>query len=80
MLYTVRPIERIYMDLTDKNRKEVEEQVFETEFGHVFAKKQDNEYIIDHIVSTNMEDYLNLDFQPGSAFLPKKSERMFDNK
>lgn len=69
MLYTVRPLERIYTDLNCEVEEEPKElKMFETEHGHIYARKSDDKYIIEQIVSSDMSDYLNEIFQPGCEY------------
>lgn len=69
MLYTVRPLERIYTDLNCKVEEKPQEiKMFETEHGQIYAKKCEDKYIIDQLVSSEMSDYLKEEYQPGSEY------------
>ena len=72
MLYTVVPLERIYNDMNlIKQEEPVECKVFYTKYGTITTNLVNDEYIIDSIRSTNMEDYLNPDYQPGEVYTPE---------
>ena len=69
MLYTVRPLERIYFDMnkaSDSNQESY--QTFDTAYGHVYTRQVGNEYIVERISSTDMSDYLDERYQPGATF------------
>lgn len=77
MLYTVVPLERIYSNqarsILDDYRVQSYKAEEKTEYkdiaiphGRVYARREGNKYIVDKIHSTNMEDYLNNKYSPGS--------------
>jgi hypothetical protein len=80
MLYTVVPLERIYScrtesilinafkntDIKQENDK-VEYRNIDLPHGRVYAKRIGENYIVDGINSTDMSDYLNADYMPGSV-------------
>lgn len=79
MLYTVRPLERIYKDMNQEEKEEpYEEKVFDTPHGQIYTRKLEDKYIINQIVSSDMSDYLNEAFQPGCEYNPDQYERMFE--
>lgn len=71
MLYTSTSLERVYHDFNQKplikteSENECEYKEFNTEHGHIRAKRTELGYQIDYIHSTNMEDYLNEDYAIG---------------
>lgn len=78
MLYTVMPLERIYSDRTEsvfgkktaqtnRNDNDVEYKSMALPHGRVYAKRNGDDYIVDGISSTDMGDYLNPSFIPGTA-------------
>lgn len=78
MLYTVMPLERIYSNRAksilgnETKRDEVkgdgstEHQTISITHGSVYARKEGDKYIVDGIYSTDMSDYLNPLYFPGS--------------
>jgi len=77
MLYTVVPLEKIYTDRTDsliksKNSREestnVERDGFGVEHGRIYTRREGENYIIEGIQSTDMQDYLNPQYSPGNNF------------
>lgn len=79
MLYTVVPLERIYCNMRERvggssksirgneiSYSEIEHVTIELEHGKIYAKKYADDYVIEQIVSTNMKDYLNPQFNPGN--------------
>lgn len=84
MLYTVKPLERIYAppSLFDPKRKERQEKkqenaeaLAEAEYkdvplpnGRIITRRQGEEYIIERINSTDMKDYLNDKYAPGRNY------------
>jgi hypothetical protein len=79
MLYTVTPLERIYSCRTKSliqstRNSESFENEEKNEFidialphGRVYAKRDGDHYIVDGISSTDMNDYLNKDYMPGTS-------------
>lgn len=74
MLYTSRPLERIYADPATfeskkRNQKEEGEQAEYSEVplqnGRIITRREGENYIIEKINSTNMKDYLNEQYVPG---------------
>lgn len=76
LLYTVRPLERIYaspevFDRTGRYKTDSQKEN-ETEYrevllpsGRIVTRRSGENYIIESINSTNMQDYLNEDYFPG---------------
>lgn len=80
MLYTVRPLERIYAQpdvfnpKKDNKPKAVESAQAEYKEvqlpnGRIVTRRDGENYIIEHISSTDMQDYLNDDFVPGKNYM-----------
>ena len=69
MLYTVVPLERIYVDQSAKDSANKEEEPEYKEVlirhGRVVARRDGENYVVQKINSTNMSDYLNADYSPG---------------
>ena len=78
MLYTARPLERIYAapGVFDPSRAEKEagkaEASAKPEYkevllpsGRIVTRREGNNYIIERINSTDMQDYLNDEYNPG---------------
>lgn len=74
MLYTVRPLERIYAspDTFHPVKKEKQTEEAEEEYrdimlpnGRIVARHDGDNYVIERINSTDMKDYLNEDYAPG---------------
>ncbi|MDF2609344.1 MAG: hypothetical protein K0R92_818 [Lachnospiraceae bacterium] len=89
MLYTVVPLERIYSYQTESvligGNKRTDEYTElksnESEYasktlshGRIYAKRNGDEYMVDRIVSTDMNDYLNPIYAPGSVIDINKSK------
>lgn len=85
MLYTVRPLERIYAapDVFDQKRKEKPDgsgnAAAEAEYrevllpnGRIVTRRDGENYVIERISSTDMKDYLNLDYAPGKNYKDRK--------
>ncbi|NLK27762.1 MAG: hypothetical protein GX306_05400 [Clostridiales bacterium] len=76
MLYTVRPLERIYAtprtkETEKKELKEREEAHYREVTlpnGRIVTRQQGEDYIIERINSTDMSDYLNADYSPGKTY------------
>ena len=77
MLYTVRPLEKIYA--TPKTKKDIEKEETErtenTEYqevdlpnGRILTRRDGEKNIICRVNSTDMSDYLNVDYSPGKAY------------
>lgn len=80
MLYTVVPLERIYSYRTESiigNSHQNEEGKTEDtaveyknitlKHGRVSARRDGENYIVERINSTDMSDYLNKEYSPGSV-------------
>lgn len=70
MLYTVVPLERIYVDHNAKDQLKSEETEPEykevmLQHGRVVTRRDGKDYVVQKINSTNMSDYLNADYSPG---------------
>lgn len=77
MLYTVTPLERVYMDnnkseesvtFQDKSKAEEELKTYTLSHGRVYVKKKGDHYVIDGIQSTDMSDYLKKEFALGEKY------------
>lgn len=77
MLYTVRPLEKIYA--IPKTKKDIEKEEAEraekTEYqeidlpnGRLLTKRDGESNVICRVNSTDMKDYLNIDYSPGKAY------------
>lgn len=71
MLYTVVPLERIYVDQNAKDQaakdqNELEYKDVYLKHGRVVARRDGDNYIVHRINSTDMSDYLNVDYSPGN--------------
>lgn len=77
MLYTVRPLEKIYG--TPKTKKDIEKEEIDraekTEYqeielpsGRILTRREGEDNIICRVNSTDMSDYLNVDYSPGKAY------------
>lgn len=70
MLYTVVPLERIYVDQNAKDQavKEATEPEYKEvllKHGRVVTCRDGENYVIQRINSTDMCDYLNQEYSPG---------------
>lgn len=70
MLYTVVPLERIYVDQradnsTMKGEAETEYKEVLLKHGRVIARREGENYVVHKINTTDMSDYLNADYSPG---------------
>lgn len=70
MLYTVVPLERIYVDQraamqAKKEETEPEYKEILLKHGRVIARREGENYVVQKIISTDMKDYLNMDYYPG---------------
>lgn len=78
MLYTVRPLERIYASpsVFNSNRKdEIKKDEKDMEYRDVFIKngrlvtrRDGDNYVIEKINSTDMNDYLKEEYAPGKNY------------
>ena len=77
MLYTVRPLERVYArpqsysDIKqDQPEMKAEEEYREIplQHGRIITKKSGENYVIEGISSTDMGDYLKDGYAPGKPF------------
>jgi hypothetical protein len=72
MLYTVVPLERIYVDqsvkdIAAKDEAEPEYKEVLIRHGRVVARRDGENYVVQKIISTDMSDYLNADYSPGKV-------------
>lgn len=72
MLYTVVPLERIYVDQNAKDQAKKEETEPEyreilLKHGRVVTRRDGDNYVVHRINSTDMSDYLNDDYSPGKV-------------
>jgi hypothetical protein len=76
MLYTIRPLERIYAvpDVFNDKRKEMPKDEAEPQYrevllpnGRIVTRREGENYIIEKINSTDMSDYLNEEYIPGKS-------------
>ncbi len=74
MLYTVKPLERIYArpaSYTDikqerpKDQAEAQYREVALRHGRVVARREGDAYVVEGINSTDMQDYLNEEYAPG---------------
>ena len=74
MLYTVRPLERVYArpaSYTDikqekpKNQSETQYREVTLQHGRVVTRREGDEYVVEGVISTDMKDYLNDKYSPG---------------
>lgn len=77
MLYTARPLEKVYADPSVFNHKQKEQPTNkvgeeETEYrevllpnGRIITRRVGENYVIERIHSTDMKDYLNKEYFPG---------------
>ncbi len=83
MLYTARPLERVYAapEVFDHNRKEkISAQAMEAEYkevllpnGRIITRRDGENYIIERISSTDMKDYLKAEYSPGQSYIESKN-------
>lgn len=83
MLYTVKPLERIYAapETFDSSKRFSAAQAKETsaqeykdivlQNGRIVARRNGEEYVVERINSTNMKDYLNEEYVPGKSIKAK---------
>jgi hypothetical protein len=79
MLYTVMPLERIYSNRAQsilgngtgeeevKSSEAAEYRTISLAHGSVYARRKGDKYVVDGIHSTDMSDYLNPSYFPGSS-------------
>lgn len=80
MLYTSRPLERIYADFIGKERGKPKKDARESaqyrevmlNHGRVVTRREGENYVVEHISSTDMKDYLNESYSPGKTIEDKK--------
>lgn len=74
MLYTIRPLERIYAapkvfdpKKDNKPKAEVEDEYREVLLpnGRIVTRRAGEDYVVERINSTDMKDYLNEEYFPG---------------
>lgn len=70
MLYTVVPLERIYVDQSAKDQAKEDETKTEykemlLKHGRVVTRRKGEDYVVQKINSTDMSDYLNAEYSPG---------------
>lgn len=74
MLYTARPLERIYAapSTFDPSKQERPKDTSDLEYrdvilpsGRLITRRDGENYVIEQIYSTDMKDYLNQDYCPG---------------
>lgn len=77
MLYTVRPLERVYgrpVSYTDIRQEHAEDQeqsdIREVPLknGRIYTRKSGDGYVIESISSTDMNDYLKDVYTPGKPY------------
>jgi hypothetical protein len=77
MLYTVRPLERIYarpVSYTDikqdkpKDQTEAQYREVNLQHGRVVTRREGDEYVVEGVNSTSMQDYLNEQYSPGKSY------------
>jgi hypothetical protein len=81
MLYTVRPLERIYANpdlFQTAKKKDKPEDNADAEYnevllpnGRIVTRRDGEDYVIENISSTDMKDYLNADYVPGKSIKNK---------
>ncbi|NLP17269.1 MAG: hypothetical protein GX379_09590 [Clostridiales bacterium] len=70
MLYTVVPLERVYVDHNAKDQaiKDATEPEYKEvllKHGRVVTRRDGENYVVHRIISTDMSDYLNQEYSPG---------------
>ncbi|NLL01299.1 MAG: hypothetical protein GX271_11665 [Clostridiales bacterium] len=80
MLYTVVPLERIYVDQRAKgqeakNQAEPEYKEVFIKHGRVVARRDGDNYVVQKINTTDMSDYLNADYTPGKIISDIKNNK-----
>jgi hypothetical protein len=74
MLYTVVPLEQIYRSVETESKQSnsehsIEYKEFGLKYGKARARRDGEKYIVEHIESTDMSDYLRDDIYPGSVIV-----------
>jgi len=79
MLYTSRPLERIYappevFDQSKKKKDDVADSKIEYKEvnlpnGRILTRRDGDNYIIERINSTDMSDYLKAEYSPGRNYI-----------
>ena len=78
MLYTVMPLERVYArpaSYTDIRQEKMQERTdpqyreVTLPHGRIVTRREGDNYIIERVNSTDMSDYLNLDYSPGKNMM-----------
>ncbi len=80
MLYTVVPLERIYSCRTESvlgnthsdgtgkaGVTDVEYKSITLQHGNIYARRDGENYIVEGVNSTDMNDYLNQEYTPGTV-------------
>ncbi|MDF2541637.1 MAG: hypothetical protein K0S47_1355 [Herbinix sp.] len=74
MLYTVIPLERVYVDHSNSAKSNVTDSIKEEEYkdimlkhGRLIVKRSGDAYVVEKINSTDMKDYLNDEYVPGKT-------------
>lgn len=78
MLYTIMPLERIYSNRVESiyskrkiqetnNLNDSEYRNLSLSYGSIYAKREGDTYIVERITSTDMSDYLNPQYAPGTT-------------
>lgn len=75
MLYTVVPLEKIYVDQRAndsalKGEAEPEYKEVLLKHGRVVARREGENYVVQNINTTDMSDYLNAEYSPGKIIKP----------
>lgn len=72
MLYTAKPLERIYADPSVFDSKRKARPTEESEYketilanGRIVSRREGENYVIESLRSTDMKDYLNEEYYPG---------------
>ncbi|NLC19052.1 MAG: hypothetical protein GX757_07490 [Clostridiales bacterium] len=81
MLYTSRPLERIYAppEVFDQSRRrkstaresDAEYKEVMLKNGRIITRREGDNYIIERINSTDMSDYLKAEYTPGRNYIDK---------
>lgn len=70
MLYTIVPLEKVYISKTPAcnkpEEKEIEIKDISIQNGIVSVRRDKDQYVVEKIWSTDMKDYLNDDYTPGT--------------
>jgi len=85
MLYTVRPLERVYADPRKddiekyKNTEGAKNAASEDDYrdvtlphGRIVTRRSGKDYVVERINSTDMSDYLNEEYTPGKVMKNKE--------